>query len=74
MQKGLYPATSNCENDSYLASIIADSVIMCDEVINTKKPATTNFNEKKQSVIKVILLTFLLIIIVLLIAAFDSYY
>ena len=38
LQEGLYPATSNCESDSYLASIIADSVIMCDEVINTKKP------------------------------------
>ena len=27
------PATCNCENGKYLASILDDSVIMCDEII-----------------------------------------
>ena len=35
------PSTSNCENGIYLASIMDDSAIMCDEI------KETNFNEKK---------------------------
>ena len=35
------PATCNCENGKYLASIM--DKIICDEIINPKK---TNFNEK----------------------------
>ena len=31
------PATFSCKNGKYLASIIDDSVITCDEVINTTK-------------------------------------
>ena len=37
------PATCNCENGKYLASIMDDSVITCDKVINVKE---TNFNKK----------------------------
>ena len=47
--------TCSCENGKYLASIIDNSVIMCDEIIravaksyNEKtKSVPTNFNEKK---------------------------
>ena len=39
------PSTCICENEKYLASIMDDSVIMCDEVIEETVPA--NFNEKK---------------------------
>ena len=38
------PATCNCENGKYLASIIDDLVIACDEIIDAED---TNFNEKK---------------------------
>ena len=31
------PATCNCENGKYLASIMDDSAIMCDEVIESYK-------------------------------------
>ena len=31
------PATCNCENDKYLERIIDDSVITCDEIIDTTK-------------------------------------
>ena len=45
------PATYNCENVKYLPSIIDDSVIICDEVIESYdeeiKNIPTNFNEKK---------------------------
>ena len=45
------PATRNCENGKYLANIIDDSAIICDEVIKSCdeeiKPIPTNFNEKK---------------------------
>ena len=42
--------TCSCENGKYLASIMDDSVIMCDEIIQSynqgTKTVTTNFNEK----------------------------
>ena len=42
------PATCSCENGKYLASIIDDSVISCDEIIEEEtKAVKTNFNEKK---------------------------
>ena len=41
------PATCSCKNGKYLASIIDDSVITCDETIHTRKTVPTNFNEKK---------------------------
>ena len=45
------PATCNCENGKYLASIMDDSTIICDEVIESydeeRKAIPTNFNEKK---------------------------
>ena len=41
------PATCSCKNGKYLASIIDNSVIMCDEIIEAEtKTVTTNFNEK----------------------------
>ena len=44
------PATCNCENGKYLASIMNDSTIFCDEVIKSydegKKTVPTYFNEK----------------------------
>ena len=52
------PATCSCENSKYLANIIDDSVIMCDEIIEVDAEAKLNdeetkttpkhFNEKKQ--------------------------
>ena len=46
----LEPATCNCENGKYLASIMDDSVIICDEVIKSYdeeiKTIPTYFNKK----------------------------
>ena len=39
-------ATCSCNNGKYLASVMDDSVIMCDEVIESYNEET-NFNEKK---------------------------
>ena len=69
------PATCTSENRKYLASIMDDLAIMCDETINPYNEETkfipTNFNEKKAT-FKMqnfyILLAFLLITIGLLIA------
>ena len=69
------PATCSCQNGKYLASIIDDSAITCDENIEPydeeTKPIPTNFNEKKATC-KIqnfyILLSFLLITITLMIA------
>ena len=44
------PATCRCENGKYLASIIDDSAIPCDEIIEETKIVPTNFNEEKQPV------------------------
>ena len=43
------PATCNCENGKYLASIMDDSAIICDKVIDADMESNneTNFNEKK---------------------------
>ena len=40
------PATCNCENRKYLASIMDDSVITCEEIIEPYIEKI-NFNEKK---------------------------
>ena len=48
------PTTCICKNEQYLASIIGDSVITCDEIIDAKaksnnektKTVPTNLNEK----------------------------
>ena len=49
----IYPATCNCENGKYLASIMDDSVITCNEVIEIYhgeiKTIPTNFNEKNMT-------------------------
>ena len=68
VKKSLNPATCNCENGKNLPSIMDDSLIICDEIINVKK---TNFNEKLitcKTQNFCILLAFLLITVVLLIA------
>ena len=44
------PATCSCENGKHLASIIDDSMITCDEIVEETKIAQTNFNKKKQPV------------------------
>ena len=67
------PATCNCENGKYLASMMDDSAIICYEVIDAdaESHGETNFNEKKATCKTqnfYILLAFLLIIIALLIA------
>ena len=71
------PATCNCENGKYLASVMDDSAFICDKVINAdaklsaKNDDETNFNEKKATCKMqnfYILLAFLLITIALLIA------
>ena len=66
------PAKCNCENGKYLASIMDDSAITCDAIIESyhyeTKTIPTNFNEKKATSITqnfYKLLTFLLIIIAL---------
>ena len=41
-----YLVTCSCETGKYLASVIYDSVITCDEIIEETKRVTTNFNEK----------------------------
>ena len=64
------PATCNCKNGKYLASIMDDSMITCDEIIESYDEET-NFNEKKATCKMqnfCILLVFLLITIALLIA------
>ena len=43
----LNPIVRTCENDKYLGSIIGDSIIMCEEIIEETRTIPTNFNEKK---------------------------
>ena len=76
------PATCTCENGKYLVSIMDNSAIICDEVIDLDakvspndddktKTIPTNFNEKKATCRMqsfYILLAFLLTTITLLIA------
>ena len=70
------PAAWKCENGKHWTSILDDSLIICDEVIESfneeVKTIPTNLNEKKvtcQTQYFYILLAFLLITITLLIAA-----
>ena len=73
-------ATCSCENGKYLASIMGDKMITCDEIINAEaksydeetKTVTTNFNGKNiicKTKTFYILFAFLLITTALLIAA-----
>ena len=41
------PAICSCKNGKYLASVIDDSGIACDEIIDTTKTLPTNINVKK---------------------------
>ena len=68
MRKKLYfeSCTCSCKNGKYLASIIDNSVVTCDEIIEETKTVKTNFNEKSiicKTKNFYILLTFLLIAI-----------
>ena len=63
------PATCSCENGKYLASIMDNSAITCNEIVEEEiKTVTTNFNERKEFIKQKTLLAFLLIRIALLIA------
>ena len=42
------PATCNCENGKYLASIIDNSVIMCDEIIEAEAKSNHDENCSKK--------------------------
>ena len=45
------PSTCNCKNGKYLANIMDDSVITCDEIIDAEtKTVPTNFSKKMQPV------------------------
>ena len=75
VKKVMFGILLHCDNGKYLASIIDDSAIICDEVIDADdgetKTIPINFNEKKVTCKTqnfYILLAFLLITIVLLIA------
>ena len=73
------PATCSCENGKYLASIIYDLVITCDEIMDAEtKSIPTNFNEKniacKTCKNFYILLNFLLTTIASLIAVNIYFY
>ena len=46
-------ATRCSKKFKYIGSIIDDSVITCDEIIETAKTVPANFNEKKQPVKKI---------------------
>ena len=70
----LYVAISSCENGNYFPSVLDDSAITCDEIIEPRnegtKPIPTNFSKKKatcKSQNFYILLAFLLITLALLI-------
>ena len=52
-------AACNCENGKHLASIMEDSAIMCDEIIESYEEEK-KINEKKQSVISIFYLHFLI--------------
>ena len=70
------PPTCSCKNGKYLASIVCDSVITCDETIQETKTIPTSFNAKNIicETKKNIQLTFLLITIALLIAVSIYFY
>ena len=40
------PVTCSCENGKYLASVIEDSVITSDEILEETETVATNFNLK----------------------------
>ena len=61
------PVTCSCEYGKHFASILYDSAITSDEIIETYNEET-NFNEKNKMQNFYILLAFLLITIALLIA------
>ena len=71
----LEPPTCSCDNRKYLASIIDDLAIICDEIMETydeeTKTILSNFKERKEACKTkncYILLVFLLVTIELLIA------
>ena len=77
---GWNPTTCICENGKYPGSIINNSVIRCDEIINAvgnvSTTMSTNFYKKKvrYNMDLYILHTVLLVIILLLIIALNCYH
>ena len=69
-EKDHNPSTCSCKNGKYFASIMDDSVIMCDEVLESYDKETKAFqrNLKKRKANFYILIAFLLITKALLIA------
>ena len=71
-------ASCSCDNGKYLADIVDNSVITCDEITEEEtKTVMTNFNEKNEickTKILYILLDFLSITVALLIAVKVYYY
>ena len=64
-------ATCNWKNGNFLASIVDDSVVTSDEIIDTAKSVATNYKEKKVNcktknlyVLPVLLITITLLIVV----------
>ena len=69
------PATCSCENGKYLASIMNDSVITCDEIIEEPKTVPTSFNEKNATCkTKKLYFTCLFINYIALVIAVSIYY
>ena len=76
------PATCNCENGKYLASIMDDSAITCDKIIESYQEETTtisnNFNEKKATCktqnFYILLASSLTAVALLLAVSFHSYF
>ena len=69
------PATCSCKNGKYLGSTVDDSVITCDEIIETKKAVPTKtVPTRSTSTNFYISLTFLSITIALLIDVSIYFY
>ena len=74
------PAICNCKNVKYAGSIIGDSVVICNEIIDTTESTSTKTAPAKTALTKstltnfYILLSYLLITIALLIAVSISCY
>ena len=46
----MWESSCNCENEKYVGSIIDDSLIICEEIIDAIKTVSTNFNGKRKPV------------------------
>ena len=66
------PATCSCENDKYAGSIIDDSVVICNEIIDTTKIVPTKSTSTKCTSTNFYILLALLLITTALIVFFVS--